>query len=77
MLRRKNQIQALDRSEPGMPLQHGKVATQTDDFKRQGTTTLFAALYIADGKVSAPVKTPPPSEVDEVPAPDRREPPAR
>ncbi len=47
----KSQIQALDRSQPGLPLRQGKVATQTHDYKRHGTTTLFAALNLADGKV--------------------------
>jgi len=47
----KSQIQALDRSQPGLPLRQGKVATQTHDYKRHGTTTLFAALNMADGKV--------------------------
>jgi len=47
----KSQIQALDRSQPGLPLRQGRVATQTHDYKRHGTTTLFAALNLADGKV--------------------------
>ena len=47
----KSQIQALDRSQPGLPLRQGKIATQTHDYKRHGTTTLFAALSLADGKV--------------------------
>jgi len=47
----KSQIQALDRSQPGLPLRQGKVVTQTHDYKRHGTTTLFAALNLADGKI--------------------------
>jgi transposase len=47
----KSQIQALDRSQPGLPLRQGCVATQTHDYKGHGTTTLFAALNLADGKV--------------------------
>jgi transposase len=47
----KSQIQALDRTQPGLPLRQGRVATQTHDYKRHGTTTLFAALNLADGKV--------------------------
>jgi transposase len=47
----KSQIQALDRSQPGLPLREGKVRTQTHDYKRHGTTTLFSALSMADGKV--------------------------
>ena len=47
----KSQIQALECSQPGLPLRQGKVATQTHDYKRHGTPTLFAALNMADGKV--------------------------
>ena len=47
----KSQIQALDRSQPGLPLKPGKCATWTHDYKRHGTTTLFAALDILDGTV--------------------------
>jgi transposase len=43
----KSQIQALDRSHPGLPLRQGRVATQTHDYKRHGTTALFAALNLA------------------------------
>ena len=41
---RKSQIQALDRTQPGLPLKRGRAATMTHDYKRHGTTTLFAAL---------------------------------
>jgi|TARA_B100000315_G_scaffold211345_1_gene208064 transposase len=47
----KSQIQALDRTQPGLPLKKGRCATMTHDYKRHGTTTLFAALDVLDGKV--------------------------
>lgn len=47
----KSQIQALDRSQPGLPMKKGRAATMTHDYKRNGTTTLFAALNMLDGKV--------------------------
>jgi transposase len=47
----KSQIQALDRTQPGLPLKPGKCGTMTHDYKRNGTTTLFAALNILDGSV--------------------------
>ena len=47
----KSQIQALDRTQPGLPLKKGRAATMTHDYKRNGTTTLFAALSMLDGKV--------------------------
>ena len=47
----KSQIQALDRSQPGLPIKKGRCETMTHDYKRNGTTTLFAALNMADGKV--------------------------
>jgi len=47
----KSQIQALDRTQPGLPLKKGRCGTMTHDYKRHGTTTLFAALNILDGKV--------------------------
>lgn len=47
----KSQIQALDRTQPGLPLKPGRGATMTHDYKRNGTTTLFAALNILDGSV--------------------------
>lgn len=49
----KSQIQALDRTQPGLPLKRGRCGTQTHDYKRNGTTTLFAALEMAEGKVIA------------------------
>lgn len=47
----KSQIQALDRTQPGLPLKKGRAATITLDYKRHGTTTLFAALNTLDGSV--------------------------
>ena len=47
----KSQIQALDRTQPGLPLKKGRCGTMTHDYKRNGTTTLFAALSMLDGKV--------------------------
>jgi transposase len=47
----KSQIQALDRTQPGLPLKPGRCGTLTHDYKRNGTTTLFAALNILDGTV--------------------------
>lgn len=47
----KSQIQALDRTQPGLPLKKGRAGTMTHDYKRNGTTTLFAALDIATGEV--------------------------
>ena len=49
----KSQIQALDRTQPGLPLKRGKCATLTHDYKRHGTTTLFAALACSKARSSA------------------------
>ena len=46
-----SQIQALDRTQPGLPMKKGRCGTMTHDYKRNGTTTLFAALSMLDGKV--------------------------
>ena len=46
-----SQIQALDRTQPGLPLKKGRCGTLTHDSKRHGTTTLFAALNMLEGKV--------------------------
>ena len=46
-----SQIQALDRTQPGLPLKKGRLGTMTHDYKRHGTTTLFAALNVLDGTV--------------------------
>ena len=47
----KSQIQALDRTQPGLPIKKGRCGTLTHDYKRTGTTTLFAALSMLDSKV--------------------------
>ena len=47
----KSQIQALDRTQPGLPIKPGKAGTMTHDYKRNGTTTLFAALDVLEGTV--------------------------
>ena len=47
----KSQIQALDRTQPGLPMKRGRCGTMAHDYKRHGTTTLFAALNVLDGKV--------------------------
>ena len=47
----KSQIQALDRTQPGLPMKKGRCGTWTHDYKRNGTTTLFAALSMLDGTV--------------------------
>jgi transposase len=47
----KSQIQALDRTQPGLPMKRGRAGTWTHDYKRHGVTTLFAALDVATGKV--------------------------
>src|SRR4051812_16847776 len=49
----KSQIQALNRTQPGLPLKKGRCGTMTHDYKRNGTTTLFAALDVLQGKSSA------------------------
>jgi transposase len=47
----KSQIQALDRTQPGLPMKPGRAGTMTHDYKRNGTTTLFAAFNVLDGTV--------------------------
>jgi transposase len=47
----KSQVQALDRSQPGLPMKPGRAATMTHDYKRHGTTTLFAAMSMLDGSI--------------------------
>lgn len=51
----KSQIQALDRTQPGLLLKKGRGRTLTHDYKRNGTTTLFAALNVLDGSVISAV----------------------
>src|SRR6516162_2205774 len=48
----KSQIQALDRTQPGLPMKRGRAGTMTHDYLRNGTTTLFAALNVLDGRVT-------------------------
>lgn len=52
----KSQIQALDRTQPGLPLKKGRAETMTHDYKRNGVATLFAALNVLDGTVISSVK---------------------
>jgi transposase len=47
----KSQVQALDRTQPSLPMKKGRAGTMTHDYKRHGTTTLFAALNVLTGKV--------------------------
>ena len=47
----KSQVQALDRTQPGLPMKKGRAGTMTHDYKRNGVTTLFAALNVLDGQV--------------------------
>jgi transposase len=47
----KSQIQALDRTQPGLPMKKGRSGTMTHDYKRNGTTSLFAAMDISDGTI--------------------------
>ena len=47
----KSQVQALDRTQPGLPMKRGRAATMTHDYKRHGTTTLFAAMNTLDGSI--------------------------
>ena len=49
----KSQVQALDRTQPGLPLEKGRAATMTYDYTRNGTTTLFAAMNVLDGQIIA------------------------
>ena len=49
----KSQVQALDRTQPGLPMKKGRAATMTHDYKRHGTTTLFAAMSTLDGQIIA------------------------
>jgi transposase len=48
---KRSQIQALDRTQPGLPLKKGRCGTMTHDYKRNGTTSLFAALEVSQGRV--------------------------
>jgi len=50
----KSQVQALDRTRPALPMRKGRCGTMTHDYKRYGTTCLFAALNVLEGKVIGP-----------------------
>ena len=68
----KLQIQALDRTQPSLLMKPGRAGTMTHDYKRNGTTTLFAALDVLTGVVIGQMPPPPPPHrVPEVPAHDR------
>ena len=68
----KSQIQALDRTQPGLPIKPGRRGTMTQDYKRHGTTTLFAALSLLDGKVIGDCMPPSPaSTIHPLPQKDR------
>ena len=65
----KSQIQALDRTQPSLPMKKGRAGTMTHDYKRHGTTTLFAALNVLDRHGDRPMLRPaPPSRVPALPA---------
>ena len=69
----KTQIQALDRSPPVLPMMPGMPERRTHDYVRHGTTSLFAALDVATGKVISCAAPPAPRQrVQEVPGPDRQ-----
>jgi hypothetical protein len=53
-----SQIQALDRTQPGLPLKPGRCGTMTHYYRRHGTTTLFAALNVPEGSVIGPISIP-------------------
>ena len=64
----KSQIQALDRTQPGLPMKKGRPGTMTHDYNRNGTTTLFAALNVLEGKVIGQcMQAPSPSGVHPLP----------
>lgn len=68
----KSQIQALDRTQPGLPMKRGRAGTMTHDYKRNGTTSLFAAMNILDGTIIKPVpQAAPASGVAQVPEQDQ------
>jgi len=68
----KSQIQALDRTQPSLPMKRGRAGTMTHDYKRNGTTTLFAALDVLTGRVIGRVPpSAPPRRVPALPAPHR------
>jgi hypothetical protein len=52
----KTQVQAMDRTQPSLPMKPGRAGTMTHDYKRHGTTDLFAALNLATGEVLSDTK---------------------
>jgi hypothetical protein len=66
-----SQIQALDRTQPGLPMKPGRAGTMTHDYKDHGTTTLFAALNILDGTIIGRNMKPSPPGVHSPPQHDR------
>src|SRR5215212_4063198 len=73
----KSQIQALGRTQPGLPVKPGRPATMTYDYKRHGTTTLFAALNVLEGTVLGRHAAPSPSGVHPLPERPRGDGPCR
>ena len=63
----KSSVQALDRTQPGLPLKKGRCGTMTHDYKRHGTTSLFVALDVASGEVIGETYKAPPPGGAEVP----------
>lgn len=73
----KSQIQALDRTQPGLPMKQGRAGTMTHDYKRHGTTTLFAALNILEHRHRPQYAAPSPPGVHSLPQHDRAAGPGR
>ncbi len=74
----KSQIQALDRTQPGLPMKKGRCGTMTHDYKRHGTTTLFAALDVLEGRVIGQcMSAPPASGIHPLPQQDQPRDPGR
>src|SRR5512132_2107707 len=71
----KSQIQALDRTQPSLPMKKGRAGTMTHDYIRNGTTTLFAAMNVLDGTVIGQCMPPAPG-VHSLPQPSRARGPA-
>ena len=62
----KSSIQALDRTQPGLPMKKGRCGTMTHDYKRHGTSTLFAALAVLSGQIVGTCAAAPASGISEV-----------
>jgi hypothetical protein len=67
----KTQIQALDRTQPMLPMKPGQVERHTHDYKRNGTTSLFAALEVGTGHVTQETRPATPGPTSSLPAPAR------